>query len=279
VGETGAGKTLTVKAILDLLPRGLTATGEVIIDGKVHLNGSSRPSQAAALETAVVLQNPSAMLDPLKKVGDQLTEAVVWHGLLERRAAIARADALLSKMGFPDPSDVRQLYPHQLSGGMAQRAALTMALMGQPRLLVVDEPTSALDAHLRVEVLQIIQRAARDEGSAVLLVSHDLALVSQFCDEVSVMYAGRVIEVGPARRVLEQPAHPYTRMLTSAAATVDAPPRRPLAVIPGAPPAAGQWPSGCVFEPRCPYRFDRCTVERPALPTVQDSAACHLVNG
>ncbi|HZV74876.1 MAG TPA: oligopeptide/dipeptide ABC transporter ATP-binding protein, partial [Conexibacter sp.] len=157
------------------------------------------------------------------------------------------------------------LYPHQLSGGMSQRVGIAMAMMPRPQVLVVDEPTSALDAQLRSEVLRVIRTLSRDFGTAVLLISHDLGLVGEFCDRVVVMYAGRAIEVGGADDVLRHPSHPYSVALRDVSPNLDAEPRERLRTIPGAPPQAGQWPSGCVFEPRCPRRRDVCRAERPAL--------------
>jgi oligopeptide/dipeptide ABC transporter ATP-binding protein len=259
VGESGAGKTLTVRALLGLLPSGMVARGEIAFDDRPARLGDRRA------DTGVVLQNPASMLDPLMVLGKQLTEAVVYHGAMTRAEAVERAKQLLVQMGFADPSHVLALYPHQLSGGMAQRAALAMALMPSPRVLVVDEPTSALDANLRTEVLRVVRALAAEQQCAIVLVSHDLSLVGTYCDSMAVMYAGRVVESGPATALLSEPQHPYTKALVASAASSLSPPRTPLPVIKGSAPRPGEWPEGCVFAPRCKFVFDRCVSDRPAL--------------
>jgi oligopeptide/dipeptide ABC transporter ATP-binding protein len=278
VGETGAGKTLTMRAVLGLLPAGVQAEGSMRLGDGPSVSLRDRPRLHALLgtSTSVVLQNPVAMLDPLMRVGEQLVEGVVTKRLMSRAAARARAGALLARMGFEDAESLQALYPHELSGGMAQRAVTAMSMMPGPELLVLDEPTSALDAHVRVEVLKLFRALARDEGSAVFLVSHDLGLVAHFCDTLAVMYAGRVVEHGSTDEVLRAPAHPYTVALLESTTSLTRPPRVPLPVISGAPPAPGRWPGGCVFAPRCPRRTDRCQTDRPALEPRGDRAiACH----
>lgn len=280
VGETGAGKTLSMKALLGLLPSGVRATGTLTLGNAPALDLAT-PSALAARrgrDIGVVLQNPLGSFDPLIRVKHQLIEGVLRHKLMQPTEARARAVALLTAMGFSDASTVLDLYPHQLSGGMSQRLAIAMALMSQPSVLIADEPTSALDAHLRVEALQLLGRAASDQGAAVLLVSHDLGLVSHFSHTITVMYAGRVVEEGPTSEVLSNPQHPYTVALLRCSPALDGEPRVPLPVIAGAPPLAGERPCGCPFVPRCPHAFSRCHDERPVLlATGQGSAACHLV--
>jgi oligopeptide/dipeptide ABC transporter ATP-binding protein len=282
VGETGAGKTVAMRALLGLLPSGVRAEGNVRIgDGPVIDLGDLEALRALlGAQTSVVLQNPVAMLDPLVRVGRQLVEGVVRRRRLSRAEAMARATALLARMGFEDPEGVQGLYPHQLSGGMAQRLVTAMAMMPRPRLLVLDEPTSALDANVRVDVLALLRSLVRDERSAVFLVSHDLGLVSHFCDSLAVMYAGRIVERGPAREILSAPAHPYTAALLASSASLTHPRREPLPVIAGSPPHPGRWPAGCVFEPRCPRRAALCRRERP-VPAADGarSVACHFPRG
>jgi len=232
------------------------------------------------VETSVVLQNPLGMLDPLLRVRDQLVEGVVLRGGMDAAAARERATGLLAQMGFSDPEAIMALYPHQLSGGMAQRVATAMGMMPRPRLLVLDEPTSALDAGVRVEVLRAFARAAKEEGTGVILVSHDLGLVSHFCDQVTVMYAGRVAEQGPTRQLLQAPAHPYTVALLEASATLWAKRREPLRTIAGAPPNPSARPPGCAFAPRCPRATDLCTAQRPPLTAgAGRELACHHPHG
>jgi len=279
VGETGAGKTLATRALVGLLPRGLRATGAVTLGGRAFEAGSADARASLVRDAAIVLQNPMTALDPLVRVGSQLTEAVVRHGILDRAAAAERALGLVQRMGFDDPGWVLRLHPHQLSGGMAQRVLIAAAMMARPTVLIVDEPTSALDAGVRVEVLRLLREVTREQEAGMLLISHDLSLVSGFCDRVVVLYAGRVLESGATATVLRRPRHPYTRALLACSPSATAPARTPLPVIGGAPPAPADWPPGCVFEPRCPHAFDRCGAERPRLLAREGvRAACHLLD-
>jgi oligopeptide/dipeptide ABC transporter ATP-binding protein len=282
VGETGAGKTLTTKAVLGLLPRSMRASGTLAVGDRepVALGDSERLRPLRGRDIGLVQQNPMSTFDPLLRLGAQLGEGVVRRKLLTRAEARERAHQLLSQLGFPDPAAALDLYPHQLSGGMSQRMAIAMALMPRPSVIIADEPTSALDAHLRIEVLRLLRAAGREEGAGIVLVSHDLGLVSHFCDHVAVIYAGRVVERGRIDAVLSEPAHPYTVALLACSPALDAPPRRPLRAIGGAPPVPAAWPPGCVFEPRCPRAAERCRAEAPALATHDGrSAACHFPSG
>jgi oligopeptide/dipeptide ABC transporter ATP-binding protein len=278
VGESGAGKTLFTRALVGLLPRGTRARGRVAFGGVEHDAGEGVRG-VLGREAGLVLQNPITALDPLARVERQLTDGVVRLGLLDRGAALARACELLQRLGFADVERVLRLYPHQLSGGMAQRVTIALALMPAPRLLIVDEPTSALDANVRVRVLELVRELAVEQGTAVIFVSHDLSLVGRFCDQLVVMYAGRVVERGATAAVMGAPQHPYTQALLGCAVTTDAAPHTSLPAIGGTPPAPEEWPSGCVFAPRCPYVFERCRLERPALEEHESGrgAACHLV--
>lgn len=278
VGETGAGKTVTMRALLGLGAPGTRASGSVRLgDGPVRDVADLAVLRALlGSETSVVLQNPLGMLDPTMRIGRQLVEGVVRRELLVPAAARERASALLRQMGFGEPERVMRLYPHELSGGMAQRVVTAMAMMPRPRLLVLDEPTSALDANVRVEVLQLFRRLAAAEGTAVFLVSHDLGLVSGFCAGIVVMYAGRVVEAGATAEVLSAPAHPYTLALLRCSATLAAKNRAPLATISGVPPRPGAWPEGCVFAPRCLRADALCHERRPELRARRGwDAACH----
>jgi oligopeptide/dipeptide ABC transporter ATP-binding protein len=279
VGETGAGKTLTVRALSGLLPRGLLGAGSVRFGNGLGADLSSVRSMRAmrGREIAFVMQDAMGSFDPLIRVKRQLIEGVTRRGELDKRRAYERASSLLGAMGFADARAVMELFPNQLSGGMAQRLAVAMAMMPSPLVLAVDEPTSSLDAHVRIEVLSLLRSTARERGSAVLLISHDLGIVSRFADFVSVMYAGRLVEHGPTDQVLANPQHPYTTALLACSPSVTATARAELPVIPGSPPTPGDWPSGCVFAPRCTRAFDRCIAERPTLRTTGvRSAACHL---
>ncbi len=232
VGESGAGKTLTTRALVGLLPRGVRASGSVTL-GERTFDARAVAREVLGRDATVVLQNPTTSLDPLSRVHRTLVEGVTHLGLMTKREASHHARALLDRLGFPDQDRVLRLYPHELSGGMAQRVAIAAALMPSPKLLVVDEPTSALDAHVRVEVLELIGDLARDLGTGVALVSHDLALVGRFCDRVLVMNAGRILERGVTQDVLERPQHPYTQALLASAVTTDAVPRAALPAMAG----------------------------------------------
>lgn len=280
VGETGAGKSLTVRALLGLLPPGLAADGAMTLgDGRTLslATGDTRLREIRGSELAIILQSPQSMFDPLQRIGPQLTESVRVRRLMAPGAASERAVRLLGQLGFAEPAGVLRLFPHQLSGGMVQRAAIAMALMPSPRVVIADEPTSALDAHLRVGALTLLRRISREEGVAIVIISHDLGLVSHFCDSVMVMYAGRVVESGPTATVLRDPRHPYTAALLGCSVDLAGAGHRPIGTIPGAPPLLRRLPPGCAFAPRCRHAFERCREERPELRAEGDrAAACHL---
>jgi oligopeptide/dipeptide ABC transporter ATP-binding protein len=279
VGETGAGKTLSVKAMVGLLPAGARVARGSVRFGPEETAQDLRADASRRLgrDVGMVLQNPAGMFDPVVRIGAQMVEGVTTTGQLDRAAAVARSLELLRRVGFADAEQVLRLYPHQLSGGMAQRAAIALAMMPRPRVLIVDEPTAALDAKLRVEVLSLIRSSAQQEGAGVILISHDLALVSTFADTIAVLYAGRVVERGPTQAVLDAPRHPYTRLLLACSPTLESVPGAPLAVIEGTMPPPGAGLVGCRFRPRCPHAFATCEVESPPLEDVAGiDVACHL---
>ncbi|MEN3284581.1 MAG: oligopeptide transport system ATP-binding protein [Solirubrobacteraceae bacterium] len=277
VGETGAGKTMTIRGTLGLLPRGVVADGEVTLgDEHITLGPSNPMRRFLGRATGIVVQNPHDMLDPLMRTRKQMIEGVLRLRTMSANEASDRAEYLLGELGFRDPERVLDLYPSQLSGGMAQRVAIAMALMPRPAVVAVDEPTSALDAQSRIEVLDLIRDLCAAEGTAVIFVSHDLELVGRLCDAVAVMYAGRVIEQGTTDVILRQPSHPYTKALLRCAPSLSSPPRQPLPLIAGSPPRPGTWPAGCTFAPRCPHVSERAECERPVLRVVDGRAvACH----
>ncbi|OXM60517.1 MULTISPECIES: ABC transporter ATP-binding protein [Amycolatopsis] len=278
LGETGAGKTLTARAVLGLLPKTLRASGKVSFDGHTwySLGEPDQIAQHLGTSTGLMLQNPAAAFDPMQRIGRQLVESVVHKRLMTRQEGTHRARELCEYLGLSDTDELFQLYPHELSGGMAQRLALALTLMPRPRLLVVDEPTSALDANLRIEALKLLRSISEEAGMAALLVSHDLGLVSSFCDSVAIIYAGRLVEYGPMTTVIDRPAHPYTATLLSCELTLDRPSRSRLPVILGEPPSPGNWPRGCSFHPRCPDAQERCAIERPLFTNEPDGGyACH----
>ena len=281
VGESGAGKTLTSEAILGLIrrPPG-RVSGEVRFRGQ-NLLALDEPALARirGKDIAMIFQNPGASLNPVFRIGDQLVETMALHlgegrGVLRRRAG-----ELLTRVGIPSAAARARDYPHQFSGGMAQRVMIGMGVACAPALLVADEPTTALDVTIQAQVLSLIRRLARELGMAVLLVSHDLGIISQMCHRVIVMYAGRVVEEASIATVFRAPAHPYTKALIACLPGLADGER--LGAIPGVMPGLTALPPGCRFHPRCTVAEPRCAVEEPALRPAGagQRAACHLVRG
>jgi peptide/nickel transport system ATP-binding protein len=280
VGESGSGKTITCRALMRLLPGGELR----ITSGSIHLNGRdlARASEAEmrkvrGVEIGMIFQNPNSHLDPVMRVGDQIAESVRYHEGAGVQEARSRAIDLLRQVGIPDPARRISAYPHEFSGGMRQRAMIAVALACRPKILIADEPTTALDVTVQAQVLRLLLDLRDRLGLAILLVTHNLGVVAQTCDSLAVMYAGRVMERGPKRELLRTPAHPYTAALLGCQPG-SADPAELLPVIPGQPPAAGAYPTGCRFHPRCPRAASLCQSERPALRVLREKrvAACHF---
>jgi oligopeptide/dipeptide ABC transporter ATP-binding protein len=280
VGESGAGKTLTSEAILGLIPRPPGhVTGHVRFQGTDLLSLDERAlSRIRGRQIAMIFQNPGASLNPVFRVGDQLVEGMAVHGIERRGSLWQRAVEILSRVGIPSADARARDYPHQFSGGMAQRVMIGMGISCAPTLLIADEPTTALDVTIQAQVLALIRQLAREMGMGVLLVSHDLGIVSQMCHRVIVMYAGRIVEEAPIGTLFRAPAHPYTRALLACLPELDG--RGRLGAIPGVMPGLTAMPSGCRFHPRCAIAEARCAGEEPCLRAVaaDQIAACHLVN-
>jgi oligopeptide/dipeptide ABC transporter ATP-binding protein len=278
VGESGAGKTLTSEAVLGLIrcPPG-RVTGEVRFRGQ-NLLALSEPALARirGKEIAMIFQNPGASLNPVLRVGDQLVEAMALHLGESRRSLRRRAVEILARVGIPSAEARIRDYPHQFSGGMAQRVMIGMGVSCAPALLIADEPTTALDVTIQAQVLALIRQLARELGMAVLLVSHDLGIVSQMCHRVLVMYAGRLVEEATVATIFRAPAHPYTRALIACLPGLEGNSR--LGAIPGMMPGLKALPPGCGFHPRCSMAESRCAIEAPTLRVVgaRQTAACHL---
>lgn len=271
VGESGCGKTMTALAILGLVPSpGATTADLISLDGH-DLSAMPEKERAKLRGTTVAMigQEPMVALDPCYTVGSTLVEGLRVNAGLSRADARSRALELLGKVGIARIKEVSASYPHQLSGGMAQRVAIALALTGSPRILVADEPTTALDVTIQAEILDLLLDLRDSEGMTILLVTHDLGVVADVCDRVAVMYAGEVIETGTASEVLTHPEHPYTKGLLGAVPDLAAQDRR-LAAIPGRVPLPRDWPSGCRFYARCPIRVDACA--ETAVPMIPDGS-------
>jgi peptide/nickel transport system ATP-binding protein len=267
VGESGSGKTVTGFAILGLVdPPGR------IVAGSVRLGGEELVGQSEAAlrlrrgrDVAMVFQDPMTTLNPVLRIGTQMTEAITAHERVSVRAARARARDALASVGIAAPDERLAAYPHQLSGGMRQRVAIAIALLHRPALVIADEPTTALDVTIQSQIVALMQALCAESGTALVWITHDLALISGFADRVAVMYAGRIVEQGPVDAVLTTPLHPYTRGLIASLPETG---RRgaPLDQIPGLPPSPLRLPPGCAFAPRCPRADVACDVAPDAVP-------------
>lgn len=278
VGESGSGKSVTGYSILGLIePPGEIAGGEVLLDGMdlTRLKGEALRRVRGA-RIAMVFQDPMMTLNPVLKIGTQMAAAVRAHDNVSRKEALKRARDALAKVGIPSPEERLDAYPHQLSGGMRQRVAIATALLHSPAVIIADEPTTALDVSIQGQILAEVRRLADDTGTAFVWVTHDLAVVSSLADDICVMYAGRVVETGPAADVIASPRHPYTAgLLLSVPA--EHPPGEHLPQIPGSAPSITNLPPGCAFAPRCPRAQAVCTTP-PPLVQFEDgrTALCHF---
>lgn len=280
LGESGSGKSVTARSVLRLHPGGTRTTGRVGLTGTDLLALPDRAMRAVrGARVAMVPQDPSGSLDPLRRIGAQLVEVLTVHGVLATvQARRDRAEELLAQVGMPDPARVMRARPHELSGGMRQRVAIAMAISCQPEVLLADEPTTALDVTVQSQILALLADLQRDLGMSILFVTHDVAVAQQIAHRVCVMYAGRIVESGPAHEVLGSPRHPYTVALLAARPGPGVP-RGELRAIPGAPPAAGDTPVGCAFADRCEHTRPGCRTDIPALLPVASGhhAACPVI--
>jgi len=278
-GESGCGKSTIAGAVLRLLPPGTKVDGTVLLNGENVLDMRAGRLRAVRwTQASIIFQGAMHALNPVQRIGDQIAEPVILHGQAGEREAIVRAGALLEQVGLPG----RRLkdYPHELSGGQRQRVMIAMALACNPSLIIADEPTTALDVMVQAQVLRLLKELQRDLGLAMIFITHDLSVLVETCDRLAIMYAGRIVEDGPAEAVFRQPAHPYTVALAAAFPEIgDRRFRRSPSGLPGDPPFPSDLPSGCTFHPRCPKAFDRCPdVDPPLFPVPGGrSAACLLV--
>jgi peptide/nickel transport system ATP-binding protein len=267
VGESGCGKSVTSLAIMGLLPRrGVTVTGSVQLDGEQLLELSPDDMrQLRGRELAMVFQDPQTSLNPVLTVGRQITEVLERHRGMKGKDADREAASLLDRVGIPDPTRRLRDYPHQMSGGMRQRALIAMALACKPRLLIADEPTTALDVTIQAQILELLKALVADSGTALIMITHDLGVVAGLCENVHVMYSGRIVESSDRRSLFAEPRHPYTTGLLASVPRLDSPRGVPLRPIPGSPRDLLPWAQGCAFAPRCTRRVDQCTEVAPDL--------------
>jgi peptide/nickel transport system ATP-binding protein len=281
VGESGAGKSMTGAAIIGLLePPGRIAAGEILLDGKRIDNLRYEDMRRIrGKEIGAIFQDPLTTLNPLYTVGRQLAETMTTHLPITPAEARKRAIGWLDLVGIPAAAQRIDSYPHEFSGGMRQRVVIALALCAEPRLIVADEPTTALDVSIQAQIIALLKSLAREKGTAMMLVTHDMGVIAETADRVAVMYAGRIAEIGPVRNVVKQASHPYTVGLMGSIPPLDRRVER-LAQIDGAMPRLSAIPKGCAYNPRCPKAFARCSQDRPdLLPAGATEAACWLYAG
>ena len=267
VGESGSGKSVTSLALMRLLPsRGVHVGGRVTFDG-MDLLSLPRDSMRdlRGRDMAMVFQDPMSSLNPVLTVGRQITEVLKRHRGMHGDEARDEAVSLLSRVGIPDPARRFREYPHQLSGGMRQRALIAISLACKPRLLIADEPTTALDVTIQAQILELLRELVVDSGTSLIMITHDLGVIAGLCDSVNVMYSGRIVETASRYELFGQPRHPYTAGLLGSVPRLDASRGQPLRPIPGSPTDTLPWARGCAFQPRCANRIDRCARETPLL--------------
>jgi peptide/nickel transport system ATP-binding protein len=281
VGESGAGKSMTGAAIIGLLePPGRIAAGEIRLDGKRIDNLRYEDMRRIrGKDIGAIFQDPLTTLNPLYTVGRQLAETMTTHLPITPAEARKRAIGWLDLVGIPAAAQRIDSYPHEFSGGMRQRVVIALALCAEPRLIVADEPTTALDVSIQAQIIALLKSLAREKGTAMMLVTHDMGVIAETADRVAVMYAGRIAEIGPVRNVVKQASHPYTVGLMGSIPPLDRRVER-LAQIDGAMPRLSAIPKGCAYNPRCPKVFARCREDRPdLLPAGATQAACWLYAG
>ena len=277
VGESGSGKTVSLLAVM-----GLINDPNAVIEGSIKYRGRELVGLSASemrglrgREIAMIFQDPMTALTPVYTIGWQIAEQIRAHEKIGKAAARKRAVDLLAEVNIPNPSEAVDRFPHQLSGGMRQRAVIAMALSCNPALLVADEPTTALDVTVQAQILDLVRKLQRNHKSAVVFITHDMGVIAEIADRVMVMYAGRIVERGTKRDLFLNPQHPYTRALLDSIPPLTGERPKRLRSIPGSPPSLLDRPTGCSFGPRCPKRFDKCSAQ-PALTGTSHAAACFL---
>ena len=278
VGESGSGKTMTMMAVMALI-----TDPNARIEGSIRFRGQElvglHPREMRKLrgrDMAMIFQDPMTALTPVYTIGWQIAEQVLAHQKVTRRAAWGRAVDLLAEVGIPRPDEAVHRYPHQLSGGMRQRAVIAMALTCDPTLLVADEPTTALDVTVQAQILDLLRQLQTRHGSAIVFITHDLGVMAELADRIMVMYAGRIVERAAGAQIFAEPRHPYTRALLDSIPPLDGPRPLRLRTISGAPPSLLNLPNGCAFGPRCAMRFAACDA-KPTLVGDAHATACFAV--
>ncbi len=276
VGESGSGKTISMLAAV-----GLINDPNAVVSGSIRYKGRelrglpNRDLRAVrGAEIAMIFQDPMTAMTPVHTIGWQIVEQIRAHRTISRAAARDRAVELLALMGMPNPGAMFRRYPHQLSGGLRQRAMIAMALSCDPSLLIADEPTTALDVTVQAQILALLERLRRDFHSSIIVITHDMGVVAEVAQRVMVMYAGRLVERGSVAAIFARPAHPYTRGLLAAIPPIEGEKPRRLMAIPGSPPSPADMPPGCAFQPRCDVRIGACSARPPLIPVGAQEAAC-----
>jgi len=279
VGESGAGKSMTGSAVLRLLPSpGRIAAGEIRLDGRrIDDLSDGAMRKVRGRQIGAIFQDPLTSLNPLFTIGDQIEETILTHLDVGPAEAKRRAVELLREVGIPAPEQRIAAYPHQLSGGMRQRVVIALALCAAPKLIIADEPTTALDVSIQAQIIAVLKQTCRQHGTAVMLITHDMGVIAEAADRVAVMYAGRVVEIGPVAEVIRRPRHPYTRGLMAAIPRLRAE-RQRMSQIPGSMPSLAAIPPGCAFNPRCGSAIEACRRTVPSLCGTDHQAACLLVD-
>jgi oligopeptide/dipeptide ABC transporter ATP-binding protein len=278
VGESGSGKSVSVLSILKLLPtNGKIESGSIIFDGKNILNLSKEELRdLRGKDIGIVFQDPMSSLNPVITIGQQVMEPLLWHNLCSKSEAYERAKEMLGMVGIPLPEERMKEYPFQFSGGMRQRVMIALALICRPKLLIADEPTTSLDVTIQAQIIRLLKRMKKEFGMSVILITHNLALTTNFCDRLIIMYAGNMMETGKTKDILYNPAHPYTKSLLDAVPDIEV--EKDLVPIPGSIPSLIDPPNGCRFHPRCPLAMDICKEEVPPLFNIDTDhySACWL---
>jgi len=281
VGESGSGKSITAMSILQLIPSppGRIAGGRIIFEGVNLLEKS--PEEIRKIrgnEISMIFQDPMTSLNPVLTVGEQLTEVIILHQKLDKKAARIKAAEMLGLVGIPDPDKRLKAYPHEFSGGMRQRAMIAMALSCNPKLLIADEPTTALDVTIQAQILELMNDLKAKLNTSIMMITHDLGVIAEICDDVVVMYAGKPVEYADVQTIFTSPQHPYTWGLLASLPKIEGENRQRLEAIEGLPPDLRNMPPGCPFAPRCPKAVEICFREQPVSREIVQghSVACHL---